>query len=103
MEFFVTADGRTIPGGSVFYAFYGIEGVEQFRVIQKKINVFEVHIVPGTGYSPASEARIRQGIEKRMRSSLEVDFQYFAGFPVSPTGKFRCIVSEVATSPYPQS
>jgi len=99
MDFFMAADGRTIPGGSVFYSFYGIDGIEQFRVIQKEVSRFHIQMVVGPNYKPEDEPRIRKGIEKRMRSPLDISFEYLPSFSVGPTGKFRCIVSEVTGVP----
>ena len=99
MDFFLAADGRTIPGGSVFYAFYGIDGIDQFRVIQKEVGRFHIQIVAGKNYRTEDEPRIRTGLERRMRSPLDVTFEYLPNFPVERTGKFRCIVSEVAGVP----
>jgi phenylacetate-CoA ligase len=99
MEFFLTPDGRTIPGGSVFYAFYGIDGIEQFKVIQKKVDHFHIQIVAGAAYSSEHEAKIREGLIRRMRSPVQVTFEYLSHLPAEPTGKFRCVVSEVAEVP----
>jgi phenylacetate-CoA ligase len=99
MDFFLTEDGRTIPGGSIFYAFYGIDGIEQFRVFQKKVDHFHIQIVTSKSYRTEDEARIREGIIGRMRSQVHVTFEYLQGFPTEQTGKFRCIVSEVAGAP----
>jgi len=99
MDFFLAADGRTIPGGSVFYAFYGIDGIDQFRVIQKEVGRFHIQIVTGKNYRTEDEPRIRTGLERRMRSPLDVTFEYLPNFPAERTGKFRCIVSEVAGVP----
>jgi len=38
-------------------------------------------------------------LERRMRSPLDVTFEYLPNFPAERTGKFRCIVSEVAGVP----
>jgi phenylacetate-CoA ligase len=99
MDFFRAADGRTIPGGSVFYAFYGIDGIDQFRVIQKAVGRFHIQIVAGKNFRTEHEPRIRTGLERRMRSPLEVTFEYLPSFPMERTGKFRCIVSEVTDVP----
>lgn len=99
MEYFVTPDGRTIPGGSVFYAFYGIDGVEQFKVVQKTVDLFHIQIVTGPAYREESEKQIREGLIRRMRSPVEMTFEYLKQFPPDPTGKFRCVVSEVAMAP----
>jgi phenylacetate-CoA ligase len=99
MDFFLTRDGRTIPGGSIFYAFYGIDGIERFRVIQKKVEHFHIQIVASGRYRAEDEARIRQGVIRRVRSEVEVTFEYLDDFPPERTGKFRCIVSEVGGVP----
>ena len=99
MDFFVLPDGRMIPGGSVFYAFYGIDGVEQFRVIQKAVDSFHIQIVAGKAYHTESESRIRDGLIRRVRSSVNISFEYLDAFPLERTGKFRCIVSEVKGVP----
>jgi phenylacetate-CoA ligase len=99
MDFFLAADGRMIPGGAVFYAFYGIDGIDQFRVVQKEVGRFNIQIVAGKNYRAECEPRIRNGLERRMRSPLEVTFEYLPSFPAERTGKFRCIVSEVAGAP----
>jgi phenylacetate-CoA ligase len=99
MDFFLTPDGRTIPGGSVFYAFYGIDGIDQFRVIQKTVDRFHVQIVRGQQYRLESEARIRDGLAKRMRAAVDVSFEYLERFPLERTGKFRCVMSEVPGLP----
>jgi phenylacetate-CoA ligase len=96
MEFFLTPDGRQIPGGSVFYAFYGVDGIDQFKVFQKKVDWFHIQIVAAADYRPANEPRIREGLVRRMRAPVEVTFEYLDSFPADPTGKFRCVISEVA-------
>ena len=96
MDFFLTADGRRIPGGVVFYAFYGIDGIEQFKVIQKRVNRFHIQMVVGKGFRLEDESRIRTGLERRMRAPVEVTFEYLRSIPAEATGKYRCTVSEVS-------
>jgi phenylacetate-CoA ligase len=96
MEFFLTPDGRTISGGSVFYAFYGIDGIDQFKVFQKTVDCFHIQIVAGKNYRTENEARIREGMARRMRSPVRVTFEYLPLIPLDPSGKLRCVVSEVA-------
>ena len=95
MDFFLTPDGRIIPGGVVFYAFYGIDGIDQFKVIQKQVDQFHIQIVAGKSFRAEDEARIRVGLERRMRAPVGVTFEYVREIPAERTGKVRCTVSEV--------
>jgi phenylacetate-CoA ligase len=99
MDFFLLPDGRVIPGGSVFYAFYGIDGIDQFKVIQKAVDFFHIQIVAGKSFRTESESRIREALKKRIRASVHVTFEYLDRLPLERTGKFRCVVSEVAGVP----
>jgi phenylacetate-CoA ligase len=99
MDFFLTPDGRIIPGGSIFYVFYGIDGIDQFKVYQRSVDKFHIQMVAGAKYSRDDESRIRNGFIRRMRSPVQVTFEYVKGFPIDKTGKFRCVISEVAGVP----
>lgn len=79
----------------MFYAFYGIDGVEQFRVCQKAVDSFQIQIVAGAAYNRGSETRIHEGLIRRMRAPVHVSFEYLSAFPMEKTGKFRCVVCEV--------
>jgi hypothetical protein len=95
MDFFLAPDGRLMPGGVVFYAFYGIDGIDQFKVVQKKVSQFHIQIVAGKNLLPESEGLIRQRLEQRMRAAIDVTFEYLREIPAERTGKFRGTVSEL--------
>jgi hypothetical protein len=99
MDFFLTPDGRVIPGGSIFYVFYGIDGIDQFKVFQRSVDRFHIQLVAGANYRREDEGRIREGFIRRMRAPVEVTFEYLKSFPFDRTGKFRCVISEVAGVP----
>lgn len=98
-DFISTPDGRVLPGGSMFYVFYGIDGIDQFKVVQKSVDNFHVQIVAGKKYCREDEHKIRDGFERRMRAPVQVKFEYLESFPFEKTGKFRCVTSEVAGDP----
>jgi phenylacetate-CoA ligase len=95
MDFFLAADGRLMPGGVVFYALYGLDGIEQFKVIQKKVDQFHIQIVADHIFNKDKESLVRQRLEQRMRSPLHVSFEYLKEIPAEKTGKFRGTVSEL--------
>jgi phenylacetate-CoA ligase len=91
----VTADGRVMHGQSLVGLVMEIEGVEQFRIYQKDYDRFHVQIVSNQRYRSESESRIRQTWSDRLRTPLQVTFEYMAQLPTERSGKFRHIVSEL--------
>lgn len=91
----VTPDGRVINSLALIYAVREVEGVEQFRICQKRVDCFHVQLVRNGNFPANGEERIRIAWKKLFRTPLEITFEYVAEFPVEPSGKFRHIVSEL--------
>ncbi len=97
-DFVLAPDGRTLHGLSLIYVLREIEGIEQFRIIQKALDVFEIQIVSGPGYDPGSERRIREAFSQRLRHPVSVKVTYPSAIAPSASGKFRYVISEVISS-----
>jgi phenylacetate-CoA ligase len=95
-DFVVAPDGRVLPGISVTHILRDIEGIRQFRVTQKTVDMFDIEIVPAESYSTRSEAQIRDGLTRRLRTPVAVTFIYRDEIPSGPSGKFRYVVCEIA-------
>jgi phenylacetate-CoA ligase len=91
----VTPDGRIIHGQSLISLLMEIEGIEQFRICQKSVDRFHVQLVRNGNFRVESENRIRRGWSERLRSPLQVTFEYLPHLSVERSGKFRHIVSDL--------
>lgn len=98
----IAPDGRIINSLSVIYAVREIEGVEQFRVVQKTIDTFHVQIVRNERYRTEDEARIQNGWTKLLRAPLSITFEYLTALPAERSGKFRHVVSEIPAGRAPR-
>jgi phenylacetate-CoA ligase len=94
-DFIVAPDGRVLHGLSLIYVVREIEGIEAFKITQKRMTAFELEIVPGNNYNPQSEARIREGFCRRLRTAVTINIQYRSTIPPTASGKVRHVVSEV--------
>ncbi len=91
----VTPDGRIMHGQSVVSLLMEVEGIEQFRICQKQVDHFHVQIVRNDRFQQTSEERIRRRWCDRLRSRVDLTFEYVKKLPSERSGKFRHIVSEL--------
>jgi phenylacetate-CoA ligase len=94
-DFIVAPDGTILHALSVIYIVREIEGIEQYKIRQKALDVFHVQLVCGPQYSNDSESRIREGLRQRMRAPVEVTIEYLSSLPPERSGKFRHVISDV--------
>jgi phenylacetate-CoA ligase len=94
-DFVVAPDGTILHALSVIYVLREIDGIEQYRIRQKKVDRFHVQLVCSDKYRPESETRIREGLCQRLRAPVEVTIEYLPALPPEPSGKFRHVISEV--------
>jgi len=90
-----TPQGRVIHGLFFTHLFDRLPEVAQFRVIQRRLDGFEIEIVvPG-----ASAERAKRSVEKTVRDTLNeqmaVEVRTVDSLPVAASGKTRWIVSEL--------
>jgi phenylacetate-CoA ligase len=91
----VTPDGRIMHGQSVVSLLMEVEGIERFRIHQKRSDLFQIEIVRNEQFRQESELRIRERWCERFRSEVKLSFEYVPELPAERSGKFRHIVSEL--------
>lgn len=95
-DFIVAPDGRVMHGLSLIYVVRQIEGIEAFRITQKRLTFFEVEIVRSEQYDPNSEQRIREGFWQRLRAPVAVQVRYSDSITPTASGKTRHVISEIS-------
>ncbi|MFC1815926.1 phenylacetate--CoA ligase family protein [Thermodesulfobacteriota bacterium] len=69
--------------------------IRQFRVVQKKMDIFEVEVVLGSDTSGSGENLFKRLMEKQLGSKLQIYFRRVPALEREPTGKLRYFISEV--------
>ncbi len=91
----LTSDGRSIGGYFWTYLSRVVPGIKQFQVEQKQRSGVTFRFIPGDGWKDENLDRIRKEIIDNMGESVRLDFDKVDQIPLSPSGKFRFIVSKV--------
>jgi phenylacetate-CoA ligase len=91
----VSPDSRIINSLALIYPLRELQGIEQFRIYQRRVDHFHVQIVKTSEFRPESEDGIRRSWSQLLRSPVEVTFEYLTKFPPDASGKFRHVISDL--------
>jgi phenylacetate-CoA ligase len=94
-DFIKRRDGSLIHGEYFTHAFYGMEGVQKFQVVQESLELILVSVVAGTPIADASRDRIIGKIREALGEGVRIEVRQVADLPVTASGKFRFTLSKV--------
>ena len=97
-DFVVAQDGTVMHGLALIYVVRDIPWVRQFKIIQESLERTRVLLVTDHGFSEKDIETIRKGIGKRLGSGVHIEVERIAEIPLESSGKFRYVVSHVATT-----
>ncbi len=90
-----TPDGKLIPGEFFIYWFMGFDEIKQFQIRQDSLDKMTVTMVQGRALTEARQKTLLEVIKKIMGHEISIDFRFVDNIPLTPTGKFRVVVSHV--------
>ncbi len=96
-DFVVAADGTVMHGLALIYILRDLPGVDAFKIVQESRQRTTVSVVAHPALDDDSMQRIVHGFRQRLGPSVEVDVRCVAEIPPEKSGKFRYVVSHVAT------
>jgi phenylacetate-CoA ligase len=96
-DFVVAADGTLMHGLALIYVIRDLQGIAAFKIIQETRTLTQVQIVPGEGFGPVTRETIVQGLRARLGAQVEVTIEEVAAIAPEASGKYRYVVSKVAT------
>lgn len=89
-----TPDGRYVPGEYIVYAFLGFSGIRRYRVVQKRLDAFDITLVRDHDFDESVVDRIRHELAKVVGEGVALNFHYAEDLPLTATGKHRVTISE---------
>jgi phenylacetate-CoA ligase len=94
-DFLVTPDGRVMHALAVIYVLREVPGIEEFQVVQERVEHVTVTVVPGVGFTAAVSAGMIDQLRRVLGAGVEVVVQVAQSIP-RPSGKHRYVISQVA-------
>lgn len=90
-----TSDGKYLMVQFFVVFFEYQEGVEQFQIIQRKLDEIEIKIVRNEKLTDADIEYIGSSIKEGGGENLKVNFNFIDDIPVEKSGKRRFVISEI--------
>jgi len=93
----IAPDGTVL--NAIFFAmlFDEIGGIDQFQILQEVPERITVYLIRNSAFTQADARRIQQFIRTAAGESFGVHLKFVDEIPLSPSGKRRYIISEVAS------
>ena len=64
-------------------------------MVQKRLDAFEILVVPDEGFDPGVIERVRSELMKVVGDSVALEFRLTDEIPLTPSGKQRVTVSDL--------
>jgi phenylacetate-CoA ligase len=96
-DFIVATDGTVMHGLALIYIIRDLGGVQKFKIIQEDLKHLRVLLVPGKDFMKSDVETIRSGMRERLGQDVEVFVDLVVDIPAERSGKFRYVVSHVAS------
>ena len=91
------AEGEPISPSLVTFAFKGVRNIESSQVAQVSQSIWEVRIVPATGYSDSDGRQVIDNIHAMVDAKITVRTRLLPEIPRTAAGKYRWVVNETAS------
>jgi len=93
-DFVITPDGRKVIGMNQVLEY--ASNAKMIQVYQREADAVELRVVPGHGFGADDERALVRELRRRVGPGMAINIRLVDQFTLSPTGKFRAVISEMA-------
>ncbi|MDN5881426.1 MAG: AMP-binding protein [Nitrosospira sp.] len=97
-DFLVARNGTVMHGLALIYILRDLPRIRAFKIIQESLDFTRVWVVSDDGLNPELVEKIERGFKARLGQGVKIDVEEVAEIPPEKSGKFRYVVSKVATA-----
>ncbi|MBU4374101.1 MAG: hypothetical protein KKD69_05745 [Euryarchaeota archaeon] len=90
-----TPSGQLLPGTFWTILSRSVPGIIQFQIVQKQLDRIEINLRPAASFSKDNLSTFYKIIERHCGSDMSVSVNIVRDIPISKSGKFRYVISEV--------
>jgi phenylacetate-CoA ligase len=96
-DFVIASDGTAMHGLALIYILRDMPAVKAFKVVQESIEQTEVFLVTDASFDATMTEKIVREFQKRLGNSVRININITDSIPPEKSGKYRYIVSHVAS------
>lgn len=96
-DFIVAKNGTVMHGLSLIYIVRDLPGIRQFKIIQESLDHTRILLSTDADFDPACIAKITADARARLGDAVRVEVELVDAIPAEASGKYRYVVSRVAT------
>jgi len=94
-DFVTLASGKILPPVLLLLCLEKIDGINQYKLIQEKINMFNVQIVKGQNFKEATIEEVRKKLKDILGRNAQIKIDIVEEIPRDKSGKVRPLESKV--------
>ena len=95
LDMIKTPDGKFVPGEFFPHLMKEFIGVQQFQVIQEKLDSLVIKIVKNDSFKESDFTFMKEQIHKVVGPKVNIEFQFVSEILLTPTGKHRVTISNL--------
>jgi phenylacetate-CoA ligase len=97
-DFLVAQNGTVMHGLALVYILRDIPQVRAFKIVQESLELTQVSVVPEGEFSRELIQKIKDGFKARLGLDVQIEVDLVAEIPAEKSGKYRYVLSKVASA-----
>ena len=94
-DFLVTPEGRVMHALAAIYILREIAGLREFQLIQERVDLVRVTLVPDQGFASETPAQVAASLRRLLGGAVAVEVEIAPEIPRAASGKHRYVISKV--------
>lgn len=90
-----TPEGKIVPGEFFPHLIKDFRDVARFQVVQEKLNLLVIKIVPTGEFSESTKKRIDSEVRNVVGPTMVINYEFVVDIPLTATGKYRVTISRI--------
>jgi phenylacetate-CoA ligase len=95
-DFLVTPEGRVMHALAAIYVLREIAGLREFQLIQERLDLVRVTLVPDQGFASETPSRVASSLRRLLGSGVAIEMEVTTDIPRAASGKHRYVISKIA-------
>jgi phenylacetate-CoA ligase len=95
-DFLVTPQGRVLHALGAIYVLRDLPGLREFQVVQERLDLIRVTLVPDQGFVRETPDRVVAGLTRLLGDGIAVEVETATEIPRAGSGKHRYVISRIA-------